>query len=512
MSDILDPTEADLKLGEEDENDNDAGHSESKRKPKGSGIFIGHSNYDESLDLYLKEISDIPILSKLEEVETFKKIEQGMGMFEELIFTAPLIIKHIIALSETVELKAVRLKDIIALSSETTTESLDLAYSDFLDKISQVKLLYNENVKHIESLSRYDNNPQLDSSLRDNNQLIQTILRSCHFKRELIEELIEHYQGLIVRASQSLSVIERLRCYCAVDSNDEKIRSENVKNLDDCKKLEQELDSIFFDFGLAVSDIQKAIERTKRADSMMNDAKTLMIISNLRLVVNVAKRFFHFGLSLEDLIQEGNIGLIKAVERFDYQRGFRFSTYATWWVKQAIFKLLTNQSRTIRIPAHMADAFNKLLKATNQFWQDHYREPTPDEIALELNMPVEKVRELLTMVKEPMSLETPLGDVEDGNLMETIEDKSNVSPIDTISRQDLHEKIEKVLSFLTPREADIIKRRYGINEEKSHTLEEISRQFKMTRERVRQIELTALRKLRHPSRRKLLSGFVQKNG
>ena len=256
-------------------------------------------------------------------------------------------------------------------------------------------------------------------------------------------------------------------------------------------------------------ELKDTLQKVEKCLRKSKEAKSELIEANLRLVVSIAKKYTNRGLQFLDLIQEGNIGLMKAVDKFEYQRGYKFSTYATWWIRQAITRAIADQARTIRIPVHMIETINKLIRTSRYLVQEHGREPTPEEIAEKMEFPLEKVRKVLKIAKEPISLETPIGEEEDSHLGDFIEDKKIMSPSEAVANHNLGEQTRKVLTTLTPREEKVLRMRFGIGEKSDHTLEEVGRDFNVTRERIRQIEAKALRKLRHPSRAKKLKGFQE---
>ena len=376
---------------------------------------------------------------------------------------------------------------------------------------------------------------ELSVSKNKNFKKIQSILvdnfKNLQLAPHVVEELVQsHYkenkkivslEGVLLRLAMDnkISREEFLKYYIGNEINPkfESFLKENLtwkaffkKFKKDFFEIRERLVEFSKKIGLSVGEFKKLVSRIQKGERESRVAKKEMVEANLRLVISIAKKYTNRGLQFLDLIQEGNIGLMKAVDKFEYRRGYKFSTYATWWIRQAITRSIADQARTIRIPVHMIETINKIVRTQRQIMSEFGREPTPEELAKKLAMPLEKVRKVLKIAKEPVSLETPVGDEEDSSLGDFIEDKNALQPLDTAIQSNLSESTTKILASLTPREERVLRMRFGIGMNTDHTLEEVGLQFSVTRERIRQIEAKALRKLKHPSRSKQLKSFLEK--
>ena len=405
-----------------------------------------------------------------------------------------------------------------------------------LNKLDSLNKNYSKLKKYqIEKLECLLNSKELSVSKNKNFKKIQEILvdnfKNLQLAPHVVEELVQsHYkenkkivslEGVLLRLAMDnkISREEFLKYYIGNEINPkfESFLKENQtwkaffkKYKKDFTEIKDRLVEFSKKIGLSVGEFKKLVSRIQKGERESRIAKKEMVEANLRLVISIAKKYTNRGLQFLDLIQEGNIGLMKAVDKFEYRRGYKFSTYATWWIRQAITRSIADQARTIRIPVHMIETINKIVRTQRQIMSEFGREPTPEELAKKLAMPLEKVRKVLKIAKEPVSLETPVGDEEDSSLGDFIEDKNALQPLDTAIQSNLSESTTKILASLTPREERVLRMRFGIGMNTDHTLEEVGLQFSVTRERIRQIEAKALRKLKHPSRSKQLKSFLEK--
>jgi RNA polymerase primary sigma factor len=465
---------------------------------------------NDPVRMYLREMGTVPLLTREGEVEIAKRIERGQMKVFKALSRSPIVVQSLFVLARQLKAGEKSIKEVVVFDDDELTEDRVIQrLKEVVSTIDEMERLYKKlgqlrNKRDaIPRTKRPRDYRRYNWAVAQHRILVSQLLRSIQFTHTERKALI----GTIRQAVEEMRPLEREAV--RQEKRVEATRANGNKDArKDLRQARTNLEEFEGRIQATTTELRRSYQNIMMGEDQAEIAKRELIEANLRLVVSIAKKYTNRGLQFLDLIQEGNIGLMKAVDKFEYRRGYKFSTYATWWIRQAITRAIADQARTIRIPVHMIETINKLIRTSRQLVQEYGREPTSEEIAKRMEIPVVKVRKVLKIAQEPISLETPIGEEEDSHLGDFIEDRGVISPAEAVININLKEQTESVLKTLTPREEKVIKMRFGLDDGSEHTLEEVGQSFAVTRERIRQIEAKALRKLRHPSRSRKLRAFL----